>query len=172
MLCKSSNYFANKSINKSNRKRKIKIEQKHSFSQLNDDIEIKDSSSRSSQDIKATPAKNSDVKIIINNKDISNIVSINFLNKKADLKSETEYANEALQASLVEQITESSKEISNFEFDFSILNVSIHKEFEETPGKIAEPIKIKDQLFQSSNEKLSISTGMFNKTISIQLKLY
>lgn len=94
---------------------------------------------------------------------ISHAVSLNYLQKQIEDWSDTDYRNEVVNTSLDNICIESSKEISNFDFDFNALNVSINKNVKATPlANKTNPIKIREQNFHSSNEKISISTGVFN----------
>ena len=133
-----------------------------SSSPLNKDIEIYESSSKSSQDIKWTPLKNSDVKIRINDEDISHAVNLNFVRKQQDTVNDTDYANEVENTSNFDANIESSKDISSFGFDFSNLDISITKDIKATPGRKFPPIRIAELWFTSSNDKNSSSTDMKN----------
>lgn len=131
-----------------------------SSSPLNKDIEIYESSSQSSQDIKWTSLKNSDIKIWINDKDISNAVTLNFIRKQQDTANETDYANDIDQTTIKDVNAESSKDISSFGFDFSNLDISITKDEKVTPGRKFPPIRIPELWFQSSSDKYSSSNEM------------
>ena len=131
-----------------------------SSSPLNKDIEIYESSSQSSQDIKWTSLKNSDIKIWINDKDISNAVTLNFIRKQQDTANETDYANDIDQTTIKDVNAESSKDISSFGFDFSNLDISITKDEKVTPSRKFPPIRIPELWFPSSSDKYSSSTEM------------
>ena len=86
--------------------------------------------------------KNSDIKIWINDKDISNAVTLNFIRKQQDTANETDYVNDIDQTTIKDVNAESSKDISSFGFDFSNLDISITKDEKVTPGRKFPPIRI------------------------------
>lgn len=88
--------------------------------------------------------KNSDVKIRINDKDITNAVTLNFIRKQQDTANETEYANDIEQTTFKDVNAESSKDMSSFGFDFSNLDISISKDVKATPGRKFPPIRISE----------------------------